>query len=190
MTQSELAARKRYVTVFNRLGLIAVFSAFAFLSTTFIRIPVPVSGGYFNIGDTFVMAAGVLFGPIIGGFVGLIGPTLSDAIGYPVFIPATAVIKLTEGLLVGAIGFRAKGASAAQCIIALVIGGATIVVGYFLFEAYIYPFLAKSSPFFDATNVAMAIGEVIPNSFQATISAILAFGMWKLLKGPASRATR
>lgn len=184
MTQSdESVARRRYVAFFNSVGVIAVFAAFAFLSTTFIRIPVPVSGGYFNIGDTFVMAAGVLFGPVIGGMVGLIGPTISDAIGYPQFIPATASIKLVEGLLVGLIGFRHSGASARQCILGLVVGAIIIVAGYFTFEAIIYPALAKYSPFFEATNVGMAIGEVVPNSFQAAISAILAFGMWRLLKG-------
>jgi uncharacterized membrane protein len=186
MSVTETRVRRRYVRAFNRIGIIAIFSAFAFLSTTFIRIPVPVSGGYFNIGDVFVMAAGILFGPLVGSLVGLIGPTASDAVGYPQFIPATAVIKFTEGLLVGFIGFRPGGVSANRCIVSLVVGGIIIVLGYFVFEAYIYPFLAKSSPFFDATNMAMAIGDLIPNIFQAILSAILAFGIWRLLRGSQS----
>lgn len=180
--------RRAFLTkAFARLGIVAVFSAFAFLSTTFIRIPVPVSGGYFNIGDAFVMAGAVLFGPIVGGFVGLIGPTLSDAIGYPQFIPATATIKLTEGLVVGLIGFSVSGVSAPRCITSLAVGGIVIVAGYFVFEAYLYPMLAHISPFFDATNMGMALGEIIPNIFQAVISALLAFGMWKILRGASVR---
>jgi uncharacterized membrane protein len=181
-TQTESKQRRRYVSLFNAIGIIAVFSAFAFASTTFIRIPVLLSGGYFNIGDTFVMAAGVLFGPIIGGFVGLIGPSTSDLIGYPQFVPATATIKLVEGILVGAIGFRQSGVSAGQCVASLLVGGFTMIVGYFLFEGYIYPFLAKSSPFFDATNMTTAIADLVPNVFQAILSALLAFGIWRMLK--------
>jgi uncharacterized membrane protein len=164
--------------------MIAVFAAFAFLSTTFIRIPVPVSGGYFNIGDAFVMSSALLFGPAVGFLVGLIGPTLSDAIGYPQFIPATAIIKGAEGLVVGLVGFRKLGAvSPGRCIFSLLLGGIIIVVGYFIFEAQIYPWLARYSPFFDATNLGTALAEIIPNIFQAVISAILAFGIWKVLGG-------
>ncbi|WP_316159364.1 ECF transporter S component [Bradyrhizobium sp. SZCCHNRI3042] len=186
MNEASVATRRRYVTVLNRLGIIAVFSAFAFFSTLFIKVPLPVSGGYFNIGDTFVMLAAVLFGPLVGALVGLIGPTLSDLAGYAQFAPATAVIKTFEGLAVGLIGFRESGVSPGRCIVGLVLGAVIILVGYFAAEGFVYPYLAKFSPFFDATNMGMAIGELVPNTFQAVISAVLAFGIWRLLRGSTS----
>ena len=38
------------------VGVAAAFATLAFLGTAVIRIPIPASGGYFNLGDTFVMA--------------------------------------------------------------------------------------------------------------------------------------
>jgi uncharacterized membrane protein len=76
------------------------------IADTWSRIPIPVTGGYFNLGDTFVMAAALLYGPLIGGVVGAIGPASADAIGFPQFILATAVVKGIEGL---AMGMIAKG---------------------------------------------------------------------------------
>ena len=84
-----------------RVGVMAAFITLSFLGTTVIRIPIPASGGYFNLGDTFVMAAALLYGPLVGGAVGMIGPALADAIGFPQFILATGVDKGFEGLLVG-----------------------------------------------------------------------------------------
>ena len=63
------------------VGIIAAFATLAFVGTTVIRIPIPATGGYFNLGDTFVMIAALLYGPLIGALVGLIGPALADAIG-------------------------------------------------------------------------------------------------------------
>ena len=83
--------------LFN-VGIIAAFATLAFVGTTVIRVPIPASGGYFNLGDTFVMVAALLYGPVVGGLVGLIGPTLADAVGFPQFILATAVVKGIEGM--------------------------------------------------------------------------------------------
>jgi len=182
--------RTRYYGVLFKVALIGVFAALAFLSTTFLRIPLPVSGGYFNVGDTFVMASAALFGPTVGFWVGLIGPTLSDAIGYPQFIPATAIIKSFEGLIIGWICYSNSGlVSPGRCLSGLGIGGTIIVAGYFLFEAYIYPVVGQFSPFFNVTNLGMAVEEIVPNFVQAGISVLLAFGMWKLFKG-RSRSTQ
>ena len=88
---------KQLITV----GIVAAFATLSFVGTVVIRIPIPVTGGYFNLGDTFVMAAALLYGPWVGALVGLTGPAAADAVGYPQFILATAVIKFCEGGLVG-----------------------------------------------------------------------------------------
>ncbi len=175
-----ITKRAKYVSRYNLIGYVATFSALAFASTTFLRIPNFLSGGYFNVGDTFVMIAALMFGPGVGFLVGLIGPAAADALGYPQFIPATAIIKSLEGFLVGWIGYRSMGVSVYRCLASLFIGALVIVIGYFCFEAYFYPYLAKYSAFFDATNFAQAVAELIPNCLQGLISALLAFGIWKL----------
>jgi uncharacterized membrane protein len=84
-----------------RVGIVAAFATLSFVGTMIIRIPIPVTGGYFNLGDTFVMVAALLYGPLVGGLVGAIGPAAADAIGFPQFILATAVVKSIEGLSMG-----------------------------------------------------------------------------------------
>jgi len=157
----------------------------AFVGTTIIRIPIPATGGYFNLGDTFVMIAALLYGPLIGGLVGLIGPAAADAIGFPQFILATAIVKGLEGAAVGAIGGRTKSTSAGRVILALGVGIIILVAGYFVFEAYIYPMLAQTIPFFGVTDPKAALAEIIPNLLQGGISAIIAFGIWRVFRRKA-----
>ncbi len=168
----------------NRLfntGILAAFATLAFVGTTIIRIPIPASGGYFNLGDTFVMAAALLYGPWIGGLVGLIGPALADAIGFPQFILATAVVKGVEGAAVGLIGWTPRGTTAGRVTAALAAGIVILVAGYFVFEAYLYPLLARRIPFFGVTDPTAALAEILPNLFQGIFSAVIAFGIWRVL---------
>lgn len=168
-----------------KVGIIAAFAALSFVGTTVIRIPIPATGGYFNLGDTFVMTAGLLYGPLVGALVGLIGPTLADAVGFPQFILATAVVKFLEGGTVGMIGSTREDQSAVRPAVALASGILIIVAGYFIFEAYIYPLLARTIPFFGVTDVKAAIAEIIPNLLQGAISAIIAFGIfWMFRRKP------
>lgn len=161
------------------VGVTAAFATLAFLGTTVIRIPIPASGGYFNLGDTFVMAAALLYGPLVGGLVGAIGPAMADALGFPQFILATAVVKGVEGILIGLIvGSRRR---PWRAVIALAVGVLVLVGGYYLFEAYLYPLLALRIPFFGVTDAAAALAEIVPNLLQGGISAVIAFGIWKIL---------
>lgn len=161
------------------VGVTAAFATLAFLGTTIIRIPIPASGGYFNLGDTFVMAAALLYGPLVGGLVGAIGPAMADAVGFPQFILATAVVKGVEGLLIGLLAGR--GSRPLRVVFALVVGVVVLVGGYYVFEAFLYPLLARSIPFFGVTDAAAALAELVPNLLQGLISAVIAFGIWKIL---------
>jgi len=167
------------------VGIVAAFATLAFVGTTIIRIPIPATGGYFNLGDTFVMIAALLYGPLIGGLVGLIGPAAADAIGFPQFI--LAIVKGLEGAAVGAIGGKSKGTSPGRVIIALVVGIFILVAGYFVFEAYIYPMLAKTVRFFGVTDAKAALAEIIPNLLQGGISAVIAFGIWRVFRRKAEK---
>ncbi len=86
----------------------AVFSALVFVATFILRVTIPATGGYFNIGDSMIYVAALLYGPLVGGLAGGIGACLADIIGYPIYAPGTLVIKLIEGVVVGYIGFKLK----------------------------------------------------------------------------------
>lgn len=166
----------------TRTAILGALIALAALGTMLIRIPIPATTGYFNIGDVFVMLAGLWLGPMAGLTVGLVGPTIADAIGFPQFMLATAVTKGLEGFLVGVIGgpFRA---SYSRKIAAAVVGGITIVVGYFVFEAFVYPALATRIPLFAITDLGAAVIEIVPNTIQAVIGAAGGLALWRAIAG-------
>ena len=164
-----------------QVGIIAAFATLAFVGTTVIRVPIPATGGYFNLGDTFVMTAALLYGPWVGALVGLIGPAAADAVGFPQFILATAVVKCCEGGLVGLLGARREDGKP-RPVVALAVGVVILVAGYFVFEAFIYPLLAKAIPFFAVTDLKAAIAEIFPNLLQGIISAVIAFGICRLFQ--------
>lgn len=56
----------------------AVFTALVTAATLLIRIPVPATQGYINLGDAVVIAAGLLLGPRTGLIAGGIGSALAD----------------------------------------------------------------------------------------------------------------
>jgi uncharacterized membrane protein len=169
-----------------RMGIVAAFSVLAFVGTAVVRVPIPASGGYFNLGDTFVMVAALLYGPLIGGLVGMIGPALADAIGFPQFILATAVVKGMEGMVVGLIagGHKRQASGFGRIVLALLAGIGILVAGYYLFEAWLYPVLATWVPFFGVTDAKAALAELIPNGLQGGISAMIAFGIWRAFRRP------
>ena len=87
---------------------VAIFTALVFVATMIIRITIPATGGYFNVGDSMIYVAALLYGPLVGGLAGGIGAALVDALGYAIFVPGTFIIKLAEGTIVGYIGYKIR----------------------------------------------------------------------------------
>ena len=163
----------------TKTGLVAGLTGLAAVTTMVTRIPIPATTGYFNIGDVFVIFAGLWLGPTAGLIVGAIGPTIADLIGFPVFVPATFVIKGSEGFFVGIIVGQVEISNVPRRILAAIIGGIIIVAGYFIFEAIIYPKLGEFVPVFAITDIGAAIVEIIPNTIQALVGAIGGFALWR-----------
>jgi len=163
-----------------RVGIVAAFTALSFAGTMIIRIPIPVTGGYFNLGDTFVMAAALLYGPLVGGLVGAIGPAAADALGFPQFILATLVVKGTEGFIMGVIVKKSL-KTRIKLLTAIGVGIFILVAGYYIFEAIIYPFLGVFVPFFGVTDAKAALAEILPNLLQGVLSGIVAYAIYSVL---------
>jgi uncharacterized membrane protein len=168
---------------FRRTAVTAVLLGLAFVGTMFIRIPIPATNGYFNLGDMFVILAGVWLGPWRGAAVGMIGPAAADAIGFPQFILATAVTKGLEGLLTGLVAKSAREQGIGRSTTAGIVGGIVMVGGYFVFEAFIYPWLGRTIDFFNVTDLGAAIAELGPNGVQAIIGCVGGVALWRMLTG-------
>jgi len=146
------------------ISIIAIFTALNFVVTYWIQIPIPATGGYINIGDTAVMFAALLFGPIIGGVAGGVGPMLADVFSpYIIYASATLIIKGIEGFLIGLISNprACVGRVSYRDIIAVVIGGILIPIGYFIYEAFIL-----------GLGIAIALVEMPGNFFQFITAAV------------------
>ena len=149
-------------------ALTAIFAALIYVVTAFIAIPVPATGGYINLGDMLVMFTALLFGPIVGGLAGGLGSMLADILSpYYIYAPGTLIIKGIEGFIIGLISNPRKNVSRLSYldIIAVLIGGFIIPIGYFIYEAFILNL-----------GITIALVEVPGNFFQfgfAAISSIL-----------------
>jgi uncharacterized membrane protein len=146
----------------------AIFAALVFVVTSQIPpIPIPATSGYFNIGETTIYIAALIFGPLVGALAGGIGSALSDAfLGFGLFAPGTFFIKGGEGLIVGFLNtiLRRRISNLTVCAtISVLIGGLEMVAGYFLYEQFVigYPF-------------AVALAEVPFNIVQMLIGLLVA----------------
>jgi len=127
--------RKSLLTrVATILALSGVMAALVAVTTFLIQIPVPATGGYIDFGDIMIFIGALTFGPIIGGLAGGIGSCISDmAGGYFLYAPFTLIIKGFEGTIAGAISNQK---TIWRDGIAVTLGGAEMVGGYFLAEFF------------------------------------------------------
>ena len=123
------------------LALASLLAALTCVATLAIRIPSP-TGGYMNLGDTVVLLSGYLLGAWPGAAAGAIGAALADlAGGYPVYIPATLVIKGLMPPLAVAIYHAGRKKPAALCAAGLA-AGLLMVLGYWLYDSLLMRSLA------------------------------------------------
>ena len=173
MTMERKMTEKKWT--FADTAVIAALTALTAAATLFIRVPIPATNGYFNIGDVFIILAGLWLGPTAGFIAGAVGSSIADAIGFPIYIPATFVIKGFEGFITGLIARNSTSASLFRPSVAAFIGGSS--------EAFIYPELGKTFPVFAITDRAAAIVSLFPNAIQGVTGAVGGLALWKALAG-------
>lgn len=149
----------------HRLTAAALLAAFCFCATWLLKIPFLL--GYIHLGDCFCLLAGWLLGPLYGALSAGIGSALADLVaGYPVYIPATFLIKAAMALLAhyvckkrGTLVRRTVSAVSAELI---------MVAGYFLYECLLY-------------GIAGAVPAISGNLLQAAGGILTATILWQVL---------
>ncbi len=163
----------------KKLALNGMFIALVFLATYFTKLPTPLPGGYFNLGDAVIMLAAALLGPVGGLIAGSAGSALADAaFGGFLFMPITFVVKGAEGLAVGFMTskmFKSGKIKHGRLIAAVAAGAVIMVAGYFLAEAFILGI------FDEAFGLLAAVHEIPYNAVQGILSAILGYILILLL---------
>ncbi len=115
------------------LIITSMLAALIFVITFLIAIPVPMTSAYVNIGDSVIYCAGMLVGAPWAAVAAGLGSVLADwAVGVPIYMPATLIIKALMGFVCAKI---MKNGELPKFILACVTGGAIMVVGYGAYEA-------------------------------------------------------
>ena len=124
----------------------AFMAALVCVATMIIKIPSPLKG-YLNLGDCMVLLAGWMLSPIYGFLAAGLGSALADLFsGYVTYAPATFVIK---GLmaLIAFFGFKLmhkKLGSMPSRIISGIAAEMVMILGYFVFEGFLYGFVPSA----------------------------------------------
>ncbi|MCJ7762455.1 ECF transporter S component [Candidatus Bathyarchaeota archaeon] len=149
-----------------KLALAAVFAALVCVATLALVISIPATSGYFNLGETVIYVAALLFGPLVGGTAGGVGAAIADILVAAQFAPGPLIVKGLEGAIVGFLNKKIQKRTRSLSLSAtasVIIGGLEMVAGYFIYEQLVlgYP-------------LAVALVEVPFNVVQMLVGLIVA----------------
>ena len=149
-------------------------AALIFIVTYVIRIPMPIaSGGYINIGDATVYIAAALLGGPAGMIAAAAGSSLADlASGFVHYMLPTAVVKGLMGFVCGKLMEKE---SFIRFLIASIIGGAIMVLGYAAFDVALMS-IGQSS-----VNISLAIASIPFNLIQWAAGVAVAAAVYPVI---------
>ncbi len=141
----------------KKITIASLFAAIIFVSTFFIAIPLPT--GYANLGDCFVILAGIILGPY-GIAAAAIGSCLCDILtgAYMIYAPATFIIKGVMAVM--SYILLKKKYTVVRHILTATFSEVIMVGGYFVYE------------FFVIGIGAAALGSVIGNCMQGIVGIV------------------
>lgn len=124
----------------GQLARLALLIALVASATLALKIPMPATQGYINLGDALIIAGALLGGGRVGAIAGGLGSALADLYGgYTHWAPFTLVIKGLEGLFIGWLGERPGFRDRWLLKSAAALGGMVwMVLGYFAVEIQFY----------------------------------------------------
>jgi len=155
----------------KKLVMAALMAALACVTTMIIKIPSPLKG-YINLGDCIVLVSGWMLSPAYGFLAAGIGSALADVFaGYMTYVPATFVIK---GLMavIAHYGFKIlhkKTGNIPARIVSGVIAESVMVLGYFVFEGFLYGF-------------APSVANIPANSVQGIAGLVIGVALMKVFE--------
>ena len=150
----------------KKLVFSALLAALVCVATLILTVSLP-GGGYFNLGDCFVIASGVILGPWFGFLASAIGSALADVIsGYVLYAPATFIIKGLMALIVGFVCLKNK--NMLKVFFSGIVAEVIMIAGYFLYELIL-------------NGYALAILGVAGNALQGLVGVVSSFALVLLL---------
>ena len=130
----------------KRIVIAALMAAMVCVATMIIKIPSPRKG-YLNIGDCVVLLCGWILAPGYGFLAAGLGSALADLFsGYITYAPATFLIKGAMALIAFACFklMRKRVGRLPSRIIGAVLAEIAMVLGYYVFEGFLYGFIPSA----------------------------------------------
>lgn len=127
----------------KRTVVAALMAALTCVATMIIKIPSPLNG-YLNLGDCIVLVSGWMLLPTYGFLAAGLGSALADLFsGYVTYAPATFLIKGLMAIIAyyGFKLFHKKLGNMPSRIISGVAAEIVMILGYYVFEGFLYGFL-------------------------------------------------
>lgn len=149
----------------------SMLAALCCVATMIIKIPSPLNG-YINLGDCIVLLSGWLLSPVYGFAAAGIGSALADLFsGYVAYVPATFIIKGSMAVIAHYFfkGTHKKLGKTNSRIIGGVLSEIEMILGYFVFEGFMYGFVPS------AVNIP-------PNAIQGAAGLILGVLLVKIFE--------
>ena len=157
----------------KNLVMASLLAALTCVATMVIKIPSPLNG-YINLGDCVVLLSGWLLSPAYAFISAGIGSALADVFsGYAVYAPATFIIKGIMAIIAYFCfnGMHKKIGNTPARITGGILAEIEMVLGYFVFEGFIYGF-APSVVNIPANGVqgiaGVIIGLILVKIFEKT----------------------
>jgi uncharacterized membrane protein len=157
-----------------KLATATVFAALVCVATAVFTISIPATSGYFNLGETVIYVAALLFGALVGALAGGVGAAIADMILAPQFAIGTLVIKCSEGYIVGYLSRKLSSRHRNSIIanaVAIIAGGAVMIIGYFLYEQLFLNY-----------TFSAALIEVPFNVVQMTVGLVVAIPIVRIIQ--------
>ncbi|NLK93936.1 MAG: ECF transporter S component [Clostridiales bacterium] len=157
----------------------ALLISLVFIATKFINFQLPIlaSGGLVHLGNTMLFTAAIVFGKEKGAIAGAIGMSLFDlSSGWAAWAPFTLIIRGIMGYIIGAIAWSKdfRGKNILINILAIVISGIWMIIGYYITEVILYG--NWISP------VSSIPGNITQIVFGLIVSIPLSKGICRLIK--------
>ena len=159
----------------KKIVMASMFAALCCVATMIIKIPSPLKG-YLNLGDCIVLLCGFMLSPLYGFFAAGIGSGFADILsGYVIYAPATFIIKGIMALI-AFYGFKLinnKAGAALSRILSAVVAEIFMVLGYYVFEGFMYGFApsAVNIPANAVQGVAgIILGVILAGIFSKRIN--------------------
>ncbi len=146
----------------RRLAASGVLCAATFVLTAFMRIPLPA--GYLNLGDFGVFFAALVLPAGYAACAAGLGSMFADLYAFPVYAPATLLIKGLAALLCALLWRKLPHKLRYLAFLSALL----VPVGYFIFEWFFFR--------------AYAFSDFLPNFLQTAVGAGLAIAVQKLTK--------